>query len=56
MQTLRAARPVHGIAPSGFGTEEDRRKSRDAGFAAHLTKPVNFQDLAATLERVTACS
>ena len=38
---------VTGIALSGFGMEDDLRKSREAGFDAHLTKPINFQ----TLER-----
>jgi CheY-like chemotaxis protein len=28
------------IALSGYGTQEDRRRSRDAGFDYHLTKPV----------------
>jgi signal transduction histidine kinase/ActR/RegA family two-component response regulator len=28
------------IALTGWGTEDDQRKSRDAGFDAHLTKPV----------------
>lgn len=34
---LEAARLV---ALTGRGTEEDQRKSREAGFDAHLTKPV----------------
>ena len=28
------------VALTGWGTEEDQRKSREAGFDAHLTKPV----------------
>jgi CheY-like chemotaxis protein len=28
------------IAVSGYGREEDRRRAREAGFDAHLTKPV----------------
>jgi signal transduction histidine kinase len=36
------------VAVSGYGTAEDRKKTADAGFDAHLTKPV---DLAA-LERL----
>jgi PAS domain S-box-containing protein len=32
--------PARLIALTGWGTEEDQRKSRDAGFDAHLTKPV----------------
>lgn len=33
------------IAISGYGQEEDRRRSREAGFDHHLTKPVNIDDL-----------
>jgi hypothetical protein len=29
------------IAVSGFGMEEDVRRSKDAGFLHHLTKPIN---------------
>jgi len=29
------------IALTGFGREEDRRRSREAGFAEHLVKPVD---------------
>jgi PAS domain S-box-containing protein len=45
MRTLRKTRQVKGIALSGYGTEEDVRASREAGFALHLTKPVEFADL-----------
>jgi signal transduction histidine kinase len=33
------------IALSGYGHEEDRRRSREAGFDQHLVKPVNFTEL-----------
>ena len=33
------------IALTGWGQEEDRRRSREAGFDHHLTKPVAFEDL-----------
>lgn len=38
------------IALSGFGQEEDRRNTREAGFDHHLTKPLEF----ARLERLLA--
>jgi CheY-like chemotaxis protein len=41
--------PLRGIALSGFGMEEDVRKSKDAGFFDHLTKPINFQRLEAVI-------
>jgi len=37
------------IAISGYGQEEDRRRSRSAGFDRHLTKPINLADLEALL-------
>ncbi len=45
MRQLRAKHAIQGIALSGFGMEEDIRRSREAGFAIHLTKPVNFKNL-----------
>jgi CheY-like chemotaxis protein len=33
------------VAMTGYGKEEDRRRSREAGFDAHLVKPVNLEDL-----------
>ena len=33
------------IALTGWGQEEDRRRSREAGFDGHLVKPVNFAAL-----------
>ena len=33
------------IALTGWGQEEDRRRSREAGVDYHLTKPVNFEEL-----------
>jgi PAS domain S-box-containing protein len=33
------------VALTGWGQEDDRRRSRDAGFDHHLTKPVEFEAL-----------
>jgi PAS domain S-box-containing protein len=33
------------IALTGFGTDDDVRRCLDAGFTAHLTKPINFEHL-----------
>jgi PAS domain S-box-containing protein len=38
------------IAVTGWGQEEDRRRSREAGFDRHLTKPVDPDELLAQLE------
>jgi CheY-like chemotaxis protein len=45
MQELNTRYGVRGIALSGYGMEEDVRRSLDAGFERHLTKPVNMQAL-----------
>jgi DNA-binding response OmpR family regulator len=42
------------IALTGFGTEDDVRRSKEAGFDFHLVKPVNFQELQTVLDRVAA--
>lgn len=42
------------IALSGWGQDEDRRKSREAGFDLHLVKPVDSQALLRILDRARA--
>ncbi|MGH7359108.1 MAG: response regulator, partial [Candidatus Rokuibacteriota bacterium] len=37
------------VAVSGWGREEDRRRSREAGFDLHLVKPVHYTALAEVL-------
>ena len=54
MRQVKAQRRLKGIALSGFGQDEDFRRSREAGFEQHLTKPVNFQQLQQVIQRV-AC-
>jgi len=39
------------IALTGYGQDEDRRRSRAAGFDHHLVKPVDLADLQRLLER-----
>ena len=43
---------VAAIALTGYGAYESRVTSRDAGFQAHLTKPVALDDLLAAIARV----
>jgi DNA-binding response OmpR family regulator len=40
------------IAVTGWGQDEDRRRSREAGFDHHLTKPVNLGTLQKLLTAV----
>ncbi|MFN2475946.1 MAG: response regulator [Chthoniobacterales bacterium] len=45
MRALDARRPALGIALTGFGMEEDVRKTHDVGFHHHLVKPVDLNKL-----------
>ncbi|HSV16611.1 MAG TPA: ATP-binding protein, partial [Tepidisphaeraceae bacterium] len=44
-QLRQNANPIRALALSGFGMDEDIRRSKEAGFQDHLTKPVNFSKL-----------
>jgi CheY-like chemotaxis protein len=37
------------VALTGFGQEEDKRRAREAGFDAHVTKPADLDELQAAL-------
>ena len=50
----KAERPIKAVAITGFGTEEDIRRSKAAGFDFHLVKPVDLQELRTVLEQVGA--
>ncbi len=57
LDVLREARrhgEVKGIAVSGYGTEEDVKRSAEAGFAEHLVKPFDPERLVETIERLAA--
>lgn len=54
IQQARQLRPLAGIALSGYGTDADMAQSRDAGFSAHLTKPVDIDRLDEEIQRLTA--
>lgn len=43
---------VHLIAVTGWGQERDRQRTESAGFAAHLTKPVNTAQLESLLHQL----
>lgn len=49
MQQVRQQFPVKGIALSGYGMEEDIQRSLDAGFDAHLVKPIDIRKLQETI-------
>jgi PAS domain S-box-containing protein len=54
LDVMRALSRFHvpGIALSGYGMEEDVRRSHEAGFERHLTKPVSLPQLQAALREI----
>jgi PAS domain S-box-containing protein len=48
----RRKQPIKAIAITGFGTEEDVRRSNEAGFDSHLVKPVDLHKLQTVLDQV----
>jgi CheY-like chemotaxis protein len=52
MRRLCSQRALPGIALSGFGSSDDIEQSRSAGFALHLTKPVDFNRLEEAIGRL----
>jgi signal transduction histidine kinase len=49
-----SAEDLPAIALTAFARADDRRRTREAGFQAHLTKPFDAADLAATVARLAA--
>src|SRR3954463_8518708 len=54
MEQIRALYRIKGIALSGHGMDDDLRRSRQAGFAAHVVKPVNVEELENIMARLLA--
>lgn len=52
MQRAKERQRLKGIAVSGLGMDEDVRRSAEAGFDHHLTKPINFQELQSVLGKI----
>jgi PAS domain S-box-containing protein len=44
------------IAVTGWGQEKDRNRSREAGFNAHLLKPVNYSELSQLISSLSTCA
>ena len=49
---IQRQRKVPAIALSGYGMEEDVRRTREAGFFAHLVKPVNLDQLTQLIDQI----
>ena len=53
MRQMKSSYGIPGIALSGYGTENDLRQSREAGFEEHLIKPVDIETLRTALQKIT---
>jgi signal transduction histidine kinase/CheY-like chemotaxis protein len=51
---LHTIRNTPAIALSGYGMENDILKSKAAGFSEHLTKPIDFEQLVRTVDRLVS--
>jgi signal transduction histidine kinase/response regulator RpfG family c-di-GMP phosphodiesterase len=51
MQKLKGDHQIFGIALTGFGMEEDLRRSHDVGFTHHLIKPVDLNRLDSLIQQ-----
>ena len=52
MKQLLGRQPIRGIALTGYGSDQDLRQTREAGFSAHLTKPIDFRALETVIREV----
>jgi CheY-like chemotaxis protein len=54
MKQLRDRHGIKGVALSGYGMDQDQRRSREAGFLDHVVKPVNVSQLVAVIQRIVS--
>jgi signal transduction histidine kinase/ActR/RegA family two-component response regulator len=54
MSAQLSQRPFKLVAVTGYGQATDRQRSRDAGFHAHLVKPVDLDRLEAVIDELSA--
>jgi signal transduction histidine kinase/ActR/RegA family two-component response regulator len=52
MKQLLGRQPIRGIALTGYGSDQDLKQTREAGFSAHLTKPIDFHALETAIRKV----
>ena len=51
LRALPGAKYVPAVAITGWGHPEDHKRTKDAGFTAHLTKPIEFGTLVNVLQQ-----
>ena len=56
METLHSRHGLHGIALTGYGMEDDLRRTREVGFIEHLVKPVDFTQPRRAIKRAGLAS
>ena len=56
LRALLPDRTIRVVAVSGFGRDEDRRRTRQAGFDGHLVKPVDVDAPVAVVGQVLGLS
>ena len=54
LRKLPCGRDAILVAVTGWGQDKDRQLALDAGFDLHLTKPVDFVELDAVLQKMLA--
>ena len=54
MKEVKRTQGVKGVALTGFGMSQDVRRSKEAGFDFHLTKPVDVAELRTVLRKLSA--
>ena len=54
LRTAPGGAPQRLVAVTGYGQEQDRRRSREAGFHHHLVKPIDLEELQDVLSAVGA--
>jgi CheY-like chemotaxis protein len=54
LRSLSSIDRISLVAISGYGQDDDRRRSREAGFDDHLVKPVPFEVLEQRLAKLQA--
>ena len=52
ISAAKSARQIKGVALTGYGMSEDVRRSKEAGFDFHLTKPVDVAELRTILRQL----
>ena len=53
MRSIQSHRSVPAVALSGYGMEDDLQKCKEAGFRAHLLKPVKIDQLRQILNQIS---